>query len=881
MIRPLSICIKILITLSILSVFKLSYAQYDFTFVNFDSGNRDSLCGLDIRTIVHDYEPECGSNGLVKYYYDWGDGLMDTIYFDPCVDDGEELLRGSKIHHYFTYGTYLIELKIVDDLDSGIYSKAFTFVDFNADVSFDVPDTLCVGSQIVFINTTTNPDDYNFFNWKIYDGESPSKYINSNTKEGPTVTYYVPGSFPLQLYGAIYNGEFFCASTYFDTLHVYQDTSLIESILLEQCPCDTLELSASGTANKWKWNFGNGDSIVGQDIKYAYRIPRNYTISLLGEKNNCIEIQQIQVNACVDSNYYSHSNDNWVFGDSAYVSFTSGVPKSLIGAKIAQWEGCATMSDPYTGRLLFYTDGIRIWDSTHNTMPFNLSYLLKGHNSSTQSVLIVPNPGNENQYYVFTANGGSTGGNKLGYYYSIVDMKENNGKGDVISGNNRLYNRVCIPGGSLPGYNTPFEQLTATIKQYATCNQSAEYWIVHEGCNDSIMAYLLTKDGISPPVQNYIPKKSNTPSYDYGGAAFSPSGTKLAINRSGILTQVFDFNLESGVLYNPIDIRTGGYSFAFSPSEKYLYVSTLSVIEQYEIVSGHKAYLKYSSTLLPLGKGPSTLFYGPDNRLYMGRSYNSKVIAAINNPNLPGKLCGITDSAVVLQQGVSRFGLQNIQALYIKDNHIDTFNQDLSWEIKVDSCNNTMGIIAGIDWSCDFLGLDVTSKFILDEKDSFINTAGNDISAYFNFDSTLETHQLKIILEKECFRSYKNTLLFNIKCVLEDDSSDIVENTVVNDTLFDDLFTDNDITFFIPNIFTPNGDNQNDLFEISGTFDEFKLRIYDKKGMLLFQSTKEPFWNGNHNGNIVPSGVYIYHFEGSNSKSSKLIYKTGNILVSY
>jgi len=66
---------------------------------------------------------------------------------------------------------------------------------------------------------------------------------------------------------------------------------------------------------------------------------------------------------------------------------------------------------------------------------------------------------------------------------------------------------------------------------------------------------------------------------------------------------------------------------------------------------------------------------------------------------------------------------------------------------------------------------------------------------------------------------------------------------------------------FIPNVFTPNGDNQNDLFGIEYSGDEaFVLQIYDRWGLTCFETRNaRQGWDGRDlNGNLVSEGVYFY-----------------------
>lgn len=64
----------------------------------------------------------------------------------------------------------------------------------------------------------------------------------------------------------------------------------------------------------------------------------------------------------------------------------------------------------------------------------------------------------------------------------------------------------------------------------------------------------------------------------------------------------------------------------------------------------------------------------------------------------------------------------------------------------------------------------------------------------------------------------------------------------------------------VPNVFTPNGDGTNDLLELlAAGVVEFELRIYNRWGQLVFESTSpEKQWDGRTNGEELPSGTYYY-----------------------
>lgn len=64
----------------------------------------------------------------------------------------------------------------------------------------------------------------------------------------------------------------------------------------------------------------------------------------------------------------------------------------------------------------------------------------------------------------------------------------------------------------------------------------------------------------------------------------------------------------------------------------------------------------------------------------------------------------------------------------------------------------------------------------------------------------------------------------------------------------------------IPTAFSPNGDGQNEYFQIyGGPFTEVELRIYNNWGELIFVGTSQlPGWDGTRDGIPQPMGAYVY-----------------------
>lgn len=92
------------------------------------------------------------------------------------------------------------------------------------------------------------------------------------------------------------------------------------------------------------------------------------------------------------------------------------------------------------------------------------------------------------------------------------------------------------------------------------------------------------------------------------------------------------------------------------------------------------------------------------------------------------------------------------------------------------------------------------------------------------------------------------------------------------------------VKVFVPNAFTPNADNRNDVFKpiLSFTPSQFLLTIQNRWGNILFESVDPRIgWDGTIKGNKpAPEGIYIY-FLRVVSDQGEIIEKNGHITLIY
>ncbi|SFN61764.1 Por secretion system C-terminal sorting domain-containing protein [Algoriella xinjiangensis] len=139
--------------------------------------------------------------------------------------------------------------------------------------------------------------------------------------------------------------------------------------------------------------------------------------------------------------YAQKQNDHWIIGNKLVkFKYNSTSDFEIILPYLSKNfdQSPAIVSDKTTGELLFYTDGETIWNHTKATMDNGSE--INGTSTLAQAAIIVPNPSNQNQYYIFTLKAINLSNNNL--YYSIVDMSLNSGAGKVISKNNLLLESI-------------------------------------------------------------------------------------------------------------------------------------------------------------------------------------------------------------------------------------------------------------------------------------------------------------------------------------------------------------------------------------------------------------------------------------------------------
>lgn len=352
-------------------------------------------------------------------------------------------------------------------------------------------------------------------------------------------------------------------------------------------------------------------------------------------------------------------NNVWAFGSSGGLDFNSGTPVPIKTSIIAN-QGCASVASRTTGQLLFYTNGLKVWNRNNLPMPHAIAVSsVPFVDFSAQPCVIVPVLNDTNRYYVFSLGGSTSVANACILSYSVVDMTLNNGLGDVVT------SQMDVPLGN-----------RLKEKMVAVPGDNCNVWLIVHSLDSSFKAYEITAAGINPnPVVSNVGYQYFQPTSltRFGIMKVSPDRHKIVMtttfgNTSGFGpgAEVFQFDPATGILSNPIAFDGDEYFGAcFSPDNTKVYFSVFvfgsgNYVVQYDVSQWTTTAVNASKSVIDgvTGSGED-LQLGPDGKIYLARLLKDS-LGIINNPNAAGPACNYQRRGMAIFPGtIARSGLPN------------------------------------------------------------------------------------------------------------------------------------------------------------------------------------------------------------------------------
>lgn len=604
--------------------------------------------------------------------------------------------------------------------------------------------------------------------------------------------------------------------------------------------------------------------------------------------------------------------DNWFFFQNAGLRFTdAGVSlNNLPNNNLPVGKGTAVYSDE-DGNLLLYSDGIRVWNGNHNLINFGPN--LAGDLGSTQSSLIVQNPGTPQMLYVFTTDiqYPAAFGTTKGFNYTRVDLTLGNGAGAVTA--DRDIN--LLPKSA---------EMISGVKKA----DGKGYWVVTHGLgNNSFFAFEVTNEGVSttPVVSNAgsVLSDNYNARHSVGAIKISPKGDKLAYASFGKgVVEVFSFNNSTGAVSNGLAMTfmeedtsgtTRPYYVEFSPDGSKLYVTVVNLstgrdnhLYQYDLSNGN---MRTEINVAPLEADVSALQLGRDGKIYVTR-YQRDILGVIENPNRPGLHCNYNESGFSLGGKRAQNGLPTfIQSFF----DVPPFDYDT----KCDGDETLFTIL-----NTSNIDIDQTTWDFGDPGNTTPGTGLNPVHVFsgpgtynvtltetFGGQSFSTTSQ--VIINNLPPKSFLPDSLYifpgstipldagaDMYSYLWQDGSDgryfnvtdpgmyVAEYIDINCCRNSDSLRVIALDISLPTAFSPNGDGLNDYFRPLGPSDgisDYTLVLHNRWGQKVWESNNfADRWDGTYNGELAPAGLYAWYMTfnviGNVSSIGKVKYK-GSVML--
>ncbi|MEM8524662.1 MAG: T9SS type A sorting domain-containing protein [Bacteroidota bacterium] len=361
----------------------------------------------------------------------------------------------------------------------------------------------------------------------------------------------------------------------------------------------------------------------------------------------------------------------------------------------------STMICDSLGNLLFYSNGIEIWNYQNQLMENGDSLNVDeglGWYVLTQGTLALPYPNHDSLWAFIHGTWDifeTTGDVSIAVsntWYSIIDMNANDGLGKVVQKMDTLTKKPTTAGHITACKHGNGRDWWIVMLEIEDCLFSAEI------CDTiTIKRFLLTPNGIEEypdfTTEGFILEGGGV-----GQARFTSDGNQYVFSSSigsGRPTSIsiYDFDRCEGIFsnYRKVELpRLGGFDDAsfgmeVSPNSRFVYLVRINRVEQFDLWAED---IKASKIIVAEYDGFranfSTKFYlpqlAPDGKIYINTPSTTRYLHVINQPNEKGLACDLQQHSVVLPtlNGRSFPNHPNYRLYESVDSPCDTIGKDFT-----------------------------------------------------------------------------------------------------------------------------------------------------------------------------------------------------------
>jgi len=395
-----------------------------------------------------------------------------------------------------------------------------------------------------------------------------------------------------------------------------------------------------------------------------------------------------------------NETNNWYFGDYAGLNFSDGILNTLNNSGMSTPAGCSSISDK-NGDLLFYTNGVNVWNRNHEIM--DNGFELAAEINNTQTSIIIPKPNSEEIYYIFTTRVYGTTSNPFfssGVYYSEIEVSNQHPLGSVTIKNIKLISSSSEKITAIHDWENNIIKVLA----FASTSSNAD------DPKDTFFIFNVTENGV---MRDPIMSKQDEVLLA-GPIKISPNGEYIAVVGRDNYIYLYNFNINNStinfnrtinphLIFNPLNV----YGLEFSQDSEMLYFAGTDIynigrLYKYEINSTSILNEKISIQISPEYNFGS-LQLARNGKIYMAAYIENNPLTSLNNIsviNNPNSLEDIDYKplAINLESGNSFKGLPNFIPSFFR-NRIITENkcENEDFNFSVDAFNQVDTVIWDFD----------------------------------------------------------------------------------------------------------------------------------------------------------------------------------------